>query len=277
MKREKDYLAILTMIFLAIAAIGGIASMNFNNTAQVINQYGQNVTLYGYGIYSHDTLLQGATSVGTDLCILLVFIPMFVYTYIKYQKNSDAKNTLKLITMYGVSFYYAASISLGLTYNQLFLVYVALFSCSLFGFIRQLTKLQWTESAAISKGMIVFLSISGAALLVAWLPDVINSLINSQPLADIGIYSTIVTYVLDMGIISPLCFVTIYLMTKKKSLGTVLFAILCKLCLIVGIMMIFQTVCQVMAKIDLPIPVIVTKSGSFFLLGFFAWYFQKKI
>ena len=56
--------------------------------------------------------------------------------------------------------------------------------------------------------MKVFLVLSGFSLFVAWLPDSIQTLINDSPLALIEVYTTEPTYVLDMGIISPLMFIT---------------------------------------------------------------------
>jgi hypothetical protein len=57
----------------------------------------------------------------------------------------------------------------------------------------------------------------------------------------------------------------------------VLLAILFKACMIVGIMMIPQTVCQVLSGFEMPLPVLLTKSGSFVLLGGFAIYFNHKL
>ena len=38
-----------------------------------------------------------------------------------------------------------------------------------------------------------------------------------------------------MGIISPLCFITLVLLQKKKPLGTLLWAIMLRACIVVGI------------------------------------------
>ena len=112
---------------------------------------------------------------------------------------------------------------------------------------------------------------------MSWLPDVIPSAIKGGTLSLIGVYTTNITYVLDMGIISPICFVTIYLMKKKNIIGTLLLAILLKMCMIVGIMMFPQTICQEVSGCDMPIPALITKSLSFVVLGGFALYFNQKL
>ena len=136
-------------------------------------------------------------------------------------------------------------------------------ACSLFGMFRHICNIKLDKSSTSTKGLKVFLVLSGIALIVAWLPDVIPSAVNGGTLSAIGVYTTNITYVLDMGIISPICFVTMYLLKKKSPIGTLLLAILLKACMIVGIMMFPQTICQTISGCDLPIPALVTKSLSF--------------
>ncbi len=275
--KNKDYLTLITIILMVVTSIAGILSINFSRSYDIMNQYGHTVKLYGYGIYAYDTYLQASTSIGTDICALFVVVPLFIYSYINYTKKDDLISELKLIAIYAVVFYYSASIAFGLTYNRLFLVYVALFGCSLFGMFKHICRINLNKSAISTKGLRMFLIISGIALMVAWLPDVIPTVLNGKTLNLIGVYTTNITYVLDMGIISPICFLTLYLLRKQNPIGTLLLAILIKLCIIVGIMMLPQTICQIVAGCDLPLPVLITKSFSFIALGGFAFYFDKKL
>lgn len=277
MKTKKDYLTIAVIILLMITSIFGILSANFTRSYEVVNQYGQTVEMFGYGIYAHDTYFQAPISIGTDICILLVVVPMFVIAYHRYSKSGSAAAHLELISIYGVALYYAASLAFGLTYNRLFLVYVALFACSLFGMFRQIGHLELTNKATATRGLTIFLSLSGIALVIAWLPDIIPTLISGETLSLIGVYTTCITYVLDMGIICPLCFVTLYLLKKEDARGTLLLAILLKACIIIGVMMFPQMICQIISGCDMPLIALVTKSFSFILLGGFAFFFHKKL
>lgn len=260
-----------------VTSVAGLLSINFSSSYDFVNQYGHTVKMYGYGIYAHDTYFQAPISIGSDLCILFVLVPMFLFTYVNNIKRGDNISKLKLVPFYAGAFYYAASLAFGLTYNRLFLVYVALFSCSLFGMFRQICNIKPVRAVTVTKGVELFLILSGIALIVAWLPDVIPSLIDGGTLSLIGVYTTNVTYVLDMGIISPICFVTLHLLKKKNAMGTLLLAILLKMCQIVGIMMFPQTIFQLLSGYNVPIPALVTKSLSFILLGGFATYFNKKM
>ena len=141
MKRRKDYLAVIVILLMLITTISGICSINFTKAYDYVNQYGQTVSVYGYGIYAHDTFFKAPLSIGTDLCILLLMVPLFIYSYYCYVKKGDAVSELKLISVYGVAVYYSASLAFGVTYNRLFLVYTALFACSLFGMFMHIAKL----------------------------------------------------------------------------------------------------------------------------------------
>lgn len=277
MCKRNDYLTMVTIILLFITTITGILSLNFNYGYDFVNQYGHTVQIYGYGIYAFDSYFQAPISIGTDICILLVVIPMFIVTYLNHIKKRDVISELKLISVYSVAFYYSASIVFGVTYNQLFLVYVALFSCTLFGMFSHIKNISLRQSISGSRGIKVFLSISGIALIVAWLPDVIPTMVKGTTFSLIGVYTTNITYVLDMGIISVLCFVTLYMIGKRESLGTLILACILKLCMVVGIMMFPQTICQVVSGVELPLPALITKSVSFVLLGGFAFYFNHKM
>lgn len=277
MTKRKDWLAVITILLMCVTTIPGILSIDFSHSYHFTNLYHQSVSMYGYGIYAFDSYLQAPVSIGTDLCILLVLVPMFIYTYLQYRKSNDSITELKLISVYSVALYYAASIAFGLTYNRLFLVYVALFSSSLFGMFIHIKKITWNQIIHVTRGHKIFLILCGSALIIAWLPDIIPSTLHGGTLSIIAVYTTIITYVLDMGILSPLCFVSLYLLIKKQSMGTLILAVMLKLCMLVGIMMIPQTICQVASGVDVPIPALVTKSLSFVALGGFAYYFNTKM
>lgn len=277
MTRRKDLLAVITLLLLCVTAIPGILSIDFSHAYSFINQYGQSVSIYGYGIYAFDSYFKAPISIGTDFCILFILVPMFLCTYIKYRKSNNSLAELNLISVYSVALYYAASIAFGVTYNRLFIAYIVLFSVSLFGLFKHIKKIVWNQTIQVTKGLKAFLTLSGLALLVAWLPDIIPTLIGGGTLSLIEVYTTEITYVIDMGIISPLCFVCLYLLVKKQSLGTMLLAIILKTCIIVGIMMIPQTILQVASGAEIAMPVLVTKSLSFVALGGFALFFNIKM
>lgn len=178
--------------------------------------------------------------------------------------------------------YYSASIAFGVTYNVLHLVYIALFSSSLFGLIigiASIDKKQVVDNmgdALPLKGIYIFLGLVGIALIVAWLPDIINSLILGRSLELIEVYTTQITYVIDMGVIAPTAWICLFQLKKRSAIGYILLELLLTVCCIIGIMLPIQTAFQLMAGISLPIQAIAAKVAIFIILAIFALYFNIK-
>lgn len=109
------------------------------------------------------------------------------------------------------------------------------------------------------------------------MPDIIPSIINDKSLSRIEVYTTEITYVLDMGIVGQLCLVCLYLLNRRDNFGTLILAVLLKTCIVVGVMMISQTVCQIVSGYRIILSELISKSGSFLVLAIFAVNFNKKL
>lgn len=278
-----DKLLFFIIVLLIVITATGLLSFNTRNSYIIINQYGDEVRIFGSGIYAHDSYFKAPIFVGTDFTMLLLAVPMMTISLIGDVRRQTQKSKLKLTAVTAVVLYYTASIAFGVTYNAYHLLYIALFSCSLFALITLITQFDTgalQRSLCIdlpTKGMRVFLILSGVSLFVAWLPDIIPTLISRTTLPHIEVYTTEITYVLDMGIISPLMFICLVLLKKKKGLGIVILSAMLTLCTIVGVMLPIQTVFQVLAGIDIPAPVLITKVGTFVVLAVFAAAFNFRL
>lgn len=278
-----DIAVIVCLLCLTIIAVIGACSFSIGQAYEVINQYGATVRLWGSGIYAHDSYFRAPIFIGSDITMLMIVLPFMVASLIREIKNRTLKTRISLISYMGVVFYYATSIAFGVTYNQLHLLYIALFGLSLFILIALIKDVDFPELKkrqawnTPTKGVSVFLICSGIALTVAWLPDVVTSLINGQSLSRIEVYTTEITNVLDIGILSPLMFICLYLLKKGNGLGDVIFAAMLRLCEVIAVMVMVQSVFQLMANVHVPTPELMGKAGSFILLAAFAFYFDKRI
>jgi hypothetical protein len=247
-----------------------------------VNQYGDAVKIYGDGLYARDSYFMAPIFRGTDFTILFFAIPVLLVSLILDIKRRTLKNRLFLMSVISTFTYYSTSIAFGVTYNMLHLAYIALFSASLFGLIiaiGSLDKRQVSESVGVGlpyKGIYIFLALTGIALIAAWLPDIISSLVGGRSLALIEIYTTSVTYVLDMGVIAPAALICLFHLKNRSGLGYVLLGLLLTVCILVGIMLPIQTAFQLSAGVEIPGPVLVTKVATFVALAFFALYFNIK-
>lgn len=278
-----DIFIICIILLLMITTLAGLHSFEITKSYLVTNQYGDKVKIFGNGIYAHDSYFKAPIFIGTDCTMFFLVVPMLIVALIGEIKKRTIKSRLFLTSVIGAVLYYSASISFGVTYNSLQLVYIALFSSSLFALIVLVKsistdelrkKSKWTLP---SKGVTIFLVLSGISVFVAWLPDIITSLVTGKSLSLIEIYTTEITYVLDMGIISPLMFICLFLLKKKDGLGDIALAIILTTCGIIGVMLPIQTLFQTLAGIEISLPALITKVGSFIILAIFAMLFNIKL
>ena len=278
-----EILIIVIILLLIIIATVGFISFHTDSSYFVKNQYGDDVRIFGAGIYSHDSYFRAPIFIGSDATMLFLTVPLLVIALVIEIKNRTEKAKLFLNALLGMVLYYSASIAFGVTYNSLLLAYIALFATSLFALIISMKQIDIDALRRLHgkplpmKGISVFLVVTGLALFLAWMPDIIASLISSEPLALIEVYTTEVTYILDMGIISPLMFICLYLLKKDDEFGRILLSMLLMICLIMGVMLPVQTVYQMLAGIELPIQAIVSKVGIFVLLAAFAAHFNIRL
>lgn len=276
-------LIICIIMLLIIISVAGLLSFRTDRSYEIINQYGDTVRIFGNGIYAHDSYFKAPIFIGSDCTVLFIVVPMLIAALIKEINNRTVKSKLFLTAIIGTVLYYAASIAFGVTYNSFHLLYIGLFSCSLFALIVLIKsintdKLRESQKWDLpTKGIGAFLIISGIGLFAAWLPDIITSLVSGKTLSLIEVYTTEITYVLDLGVISPLMFVCLFLLIQKDGLGDVVLAVLLQTYIIIGIMLPIQTLFQVLAGIAIPTPVLITKVGIFVTLAAFAMYFNLKL
>lgn len=273
--------SILILALLLIITITGVSSFDTSHSREFVNQYGDTVQMWGSGIYAHDSYFKAPIFIGSDLTMLLLVAPWAAISIRKSLKEPTLENYIATYGIVSLILYYAASLAFGVTYNALHLAYIALFTSSLLVSFMLLAKLHAVSvlngkvcTFNFTRGLKTFLIIAGVSLFVAWLPDIILSLVSGNSLALIEVYTTENTYVLDMGIISPLIFLTYYLVKREDFIGYVLLRMLLKACLIIGIMLPVQTVFQLFAGIHIPVPALITKVFIFSLMALFAAYFE---
>ncbi|MCX7921093.1 MAG: hypothetical protein N3B21_03590 [Clostridia bacterium] len=273
---------IIIILGIVVSSIGLLYTTG-GKAYDFVNQYGDKVKMYGDGLYAHDSHFVAPIFRGTDFTILCLAIPLLIIALVLDIKRKSLKTRFFLTSVISVFTYYSASISLGVTYNVLHLLYIALFSASLFGLIIAIGSIDRKElvdsigSKLSYRGFYIFLSFTGVALIAAWLPDIISSLAAGRSLAMIEVYTTSITNVLDMGVVGPTALICLFQLKKRNGIGYILLEILLTLCIIIGVMLPIQSVFQISAGIELPVPVLVTKVASFVTLALFALYFNVKL
>lgn len=278
-KTEHRLILVLAVILGIITSVG-LLSFRLGYDFMTVNQYGDTIKMFGYGIYTHDSYFKAPIFIGSDATMLFIVLPLLLFATLRDVKHSTNQSKIVLLSLVGVVLYYATSIAFGITYNVLILVYIALFSVALFTLIIIIRTLNFNAirtSAQPIKGLKVFLIITGIALFGIWLIDIVPTWFNGESLVLIETYTTEITYILDMGLISPMIFIALHLLKKQDGLGDVIIAMTLTLCMIMGLMLPIQTIFQLMAGIIIPVPVLIIKVGVFMVLALFAAYFNQKV
>lgn len=186
--------------------------------------------LLGKETYINDTVSVVAQMMGQDLITLVIGVPILLGSLYLIFQNSLRGRLIWMGTVFYFLYTYA-SMSFLASYNQLFLVYVALFGLSLYTFLGELVSLDINnikESFApgkINKITAAFLVIMGLMLALMWIKMILESLFTGNAPVALEIYTTLVIQALDLGVIVPASILTGYLLIKEKAWGYALAAI----------------------------------------------------
>ena len=276
-------LVLLVLVFCILASSIGLFSTTGGTPYEVTNQYGDRIKMYGDGLYSHDSYFKAPILRASDATMLFLAVPLLALCLFLDRKRPCLKSRIALASGLFCFTYYSASLCFGVTYNYLMLLYIALFSASLFALGLSLASIDFARlQASMTEplpygGIYTFLLLTGVALTVAWLPDILSSLATARPLALIEVYTTEITYVLDMGIISPGAILCLLLVKKRNPLGFVLLSLLLILCMLIGVMVPVQTLFQMEKGIVIPLPALLTKVASFMALSLFSLYLAYRL
>ncbi len=272
-------IALLTIIVSGIGLFWTDGGVPFT----VKSPYGSEIELFGKGIYKNDNAFVAPIFRGTDCAMLFISVPLLLLLIYLDKKQRSFKSLLRLTSFLFVIFYYAINLAFGVIFNELHLVYTLLLSmCFFTGLIcihvlKDKYEKDFSTTFKVTVGLKTFIIMGGMVLFAAWLPDIISAHISDKPLSYLENYTTSVTYILDMGFISPLLFLSLYLLKKHIFYGVCLLSMLLSLSMMIGIILPFQTWFQRQGGINISLPELMTKVIIFIVLSVFAIYFHRKL
>lgn len=269
------------ILLLALLAAGaGIFWQRPGAPSEITTLRGETFELFGRGLYRYDTVSYAAQAIGQDAATLLVGIPLLFLGLLLARKGS-LRGELLLAGGLGYMLYTYTSYSFLSAYNEFFLVYVALFSLSLFAFILALSGMD-TERVARSvsggmprRGIAAFLLLA-AFLTLAWLGRILPPLLAGTPPTGLEAYTTLVIQALDLGIVVPVSIVTAILLWQKKPWGYTLTSVLLVKALMMGTALIAMIIGMAVAGVELGVVEAVIFTGiSLAAIAFTALLFRN--
>ena len=255
----------------ATAAVLALLSDGGPGRQTVQTARGATVTLYGEGLFAADTWLQGAGNVGQEAVILLVEVPLLITVLWWYRRGGQAAAVVLagVLAFFG---YYYVSMTFGVAQNQLFAVYVACASLSLFALVFVASRLEATALAhALPErpgpaALASYLFAVAAALLLAWLPPVVATTWSGEVASKVGPYTSSVTDALDLGLVVPVAVLAGVQVVRRTPSGRVLAVVMLVVNVCIGLLLMGQALAQVLAGVPLTPGEIVTKVLTFAVL-----------
>jgi len=190
------------------------------------NFRGEAVTINTRGLYYWDTVSSAAQMQANDLVTLLLGAPLLVVAFWLARRGS-LRGRLLLAGTLGFILYTYMSMCFGTAYNQLFLVYVAIWGLSLYAFI--LTLMSFNLAALPQHfsdrlprrwiaGLLFFV---GAFLLLAWLGRIIPT-ISTATVPPLDNVTTMFIQAMDLVLVVPLCGLAGVLLLRRSAWGYLL-------------------------------------------------------
>lgn len=265
MKTEKItlLLSVLILLLAAFAAGCGVFIQEPGEPFSFTTLRGDTVMIHGRGLYHYDSVSGAAQLIGNDVVTLVLGLPLLLCSILLAARGS-LRGRLLLSGTLGFFLYTYASLAFLTAYNQLFLVYVALFSLSLFDFVLSLTSIDLNSlPAAFSerlprKTIAAFFFILGVMLLFLWLGGIIiPSLLTGEAPSGLDSYTTLVIQALDLGVIVPASFLAGALLLKRKPFGYLLSTVVLIKGFTMSAALIAMVIGQVLAGLPVPPPQLV--------------------
>lgn len=217
------------IVVLALFAAGiGLFSPNTGSPFSFATVRGETVQIWGQGWYHYDTAIGALSFQAGDLITLFLAIPVLIVAFVLYRQGS-LRGGLLLTSALAYFLYTYISLGFGAAYNNLFLIYILIFSASLFGLILALSSFDLQTLPAHfadslpHRGTGLFLMVSGVILSLIWLMlSIIPALLQSKAPLEAYYYTTFMTGILDIGIVAPALILSGVLIRRRTPLGYLL-------------------------------------------------------
>jgi hypothetical protein len=224
------WLSGIIFILVLVATATGIFYQTPGSRIEYTTVRGEQAIFQGTGLYRYDPAWFALEGIVWDVINLFIGLPLFAIAIYLSQRGSLRGRLL----LDGLLFYFVyvyLMYTTGVAFNQLFLVYVAIFALSAVAFFLNLSTIDVSQlPAQISKRFprtvfIGFTFLMSAVLIFLWLGRILPIMRTDQFPPDLAGVSTLESQGLDLGMVVPLALCTGILLQRRSPWGYLLAAI----------------------------------------------------
>lgn len=215
----------IIILLTLVAALGGLWPAE-GSPYETVSFRGERITVNARGLYYWDTLSSAAQMQANDLVALVLGVPLLLVGYFASICGS-LRGRLLLAGSLGFVLYTYITMCVGAAFNPLFLIYVALFSLSLWAFVMSLMDVKIDElptrfTEGLPRKCIAGLLIFAAAFLgLAWLGRIAAAM-KPGAIPELENATSMFIQAMDLGLVAPACVVAAVLLIKRRPWGYLL-------------------------------------------------------
>jgi hypothetical protein len=222
--------SIILLLSLALSAYSIFKNEDLGPT-KFTSIHGEEVQIYGKGIYQNDSLSMAVQAKAQDIVTMLLGAPLLIISLYLIQRNS-LKGQILLSGTLGYFLYTYTSYTFVAMYNHMFLIYITLMSLSFFAFILAMISIDIEKlPSRFHKRMPVklianfhlFLAITVTLL---WLGRLVPPLLKGDVPLGLDHYTTFVIQGMDLGIVIPCQILGALLLLNRKPFGYLLSSVM---------------------------------------------------
>jgi hypothetical protein len=212
------------LLLVLVAAATGIFYQTLGAHISFVTVRGEHATFQGYGLYYYDPASVAREGIIWDVIDLCLALPLSIVAIVLTWRGS-LRGQLLLGGMLFYFFYKYMQYAVMLSFNPLFLVYVAIFALSAVAFFVNLGGIKVSSlpkhiSAHFPRWLfIVFTLVMSSALIVLWLGRIIPYTLAGRFPDELAGLTTLVTQAFDLGIVVPLLLSTAILLWRRSIWG----------------------------------------------------------
>jgi hypothetical protein len=228
MSRKTAVCLIVAFVVVAagFACVAGIRSGMDPTSFTFTTARGDTLEFQGAGVYKYNPRWFAAEGIGWDFATLIVGIPVLLVSALLFVRGSMRGGIVLAGMLAYVAYQYLMYVT-GWAYNNLFLLYVALYSLPIVGMVLTVQEMgidALARRVAVRgprRGLAGMMFFTAALLLMMWLGKIVPAMLQGEAPEMLNGVHTLIAQALDLGILVPFSLTAGVLLLRRNAWGYV--------------------------------------------------------